>query len=213
MSNKCIYYVYAYLRSKDSKTAKAGTPYYAGKGKGNRAYKPHGKIPVPKDKSLIVFVAVNLTEFGAFALERWMIRWYRRFDLCSGILHNMTDGGEGTSGLRRTEEYLAKRRELYAGRRVAEWKEDTSKKIGDDQRGVAKPSVSKALAGRTFSEEQKAKLKGRTPWNKGKTGLVKSAETPTQCPHCNKIGKTANMHRWHLDNCKFKPLSTASDSR
>lgn len=25
------YYVYAYVRSKDSKTAKAGTPYYIGK--------------------------------------------------------------------------------------------------------------------------------------------------------------------------------------
>ena len=98
-SNKLIFYVYAYLRSKDSKTAKAGTPYYVGKGKGGRAYEPHGRITVPTDKSLIVFLATSLTEFGAFALERWAIRWYGRDDLGLGILRNLTDGGEGATGL------------------------------------------------------------------------------------------------------------------
>lgn len=26
------------------------------------------------------------------------------------------------------------------------------------------------------------------------------------CPHCGKIGAKNIMHRWHLDNCKFKQL-------
>lgn len=38
MSSNHIYYVYAYIRSKDSDTAKAGTPYYIGKGKHKRAF-------------------------------------------------------------------------------------------------------------------------------------------------------------------------------
>lgn len=83
------HYVYSYHRED-------GTPYYIGKGSKHRAWiKSKGEIQKPKHTYLICVVAEDLTLTGALALERRLIRWYGRKDLGTGILRNLTDGGDG----------------------------------------------------------------------------------------------------------------------
>lgn len=86
------YYIYAYLREDL-------TPYYIGKGKDDRAWYEDGhRIHLPRDRNLIIILEQNLTNIGSLALERRYIRWYGRKDLGTGILRNMTDGGDGADG-------------------------------------------------------------------------------------------------------------------
>ena len=73
------YYTYAYLRED-------GTPYYIGKGKGNRINCKHRRrntkhFSPPNDKNRIIFLKQNLTEEEAFKHEKYMIFVLGRKDL------------------------------------------------------------------------------------------------------------------------------------
>ena len=84
---------YSYLWLRDD-----GTPYYAGKGKGRRAFQTqHRRIHPPKDR-LRILVTPCGTEAEAFALEIYTIDLYGRKDLGTGCLRNLTNGGEGNAG-------------------------------------------------------------------------------------------------------------------
>ena len=110
MHSNTIYYVYQWLRED-------GTPYYVGKGKGNRAF---AKRPFAPSKERIEIIKSNLTEQQAFDLEIELIAKYGRKDNGTGILRNKTDGGDGVAGYwlgrKHTEESIKKMSDAWRGK-------------------------------------------------------------------------------------------------
>lgn len=164
MNNK--YYTYAYLREDR-------TPYYIGKGEGNRAYSKYHNVPLPKDRNRIIFLKKNLTEEEAFRHETYLIAVLGRKDLGTGILRNLTDGGEGVSGYKHNQERLEKMSKAHIGnqnRKGHKHTEETKRKLSEAQRGKI---------GYKHTEETKRKM---SELKKGKSLGPKSEE------HKKKIG-------------------------
>jgi hypothetical protein len=170
MVNLNRFYTYAYLREDR-------TPYYIGKGRGSRVYSSARTINKPRDKSRIVFLKKNLTEAEAFRHEIYMIAVFGRIDLETGILHNKTNGGEGTSGRICSEESKAKISSSNKGKKPPEetrqlWKiqrkgrklsEETKRKISEGNKGkkLSKEQIERLVAihkGKKRSEEYRKKL-------------------------------------------------------
>jgi len=134
------FYTYAFMR-------KDGTPYYIGKGRDRRWKRGHNVFVPPVER--VLFLKTGLVEEDAFRHEIYMIAVLGRKDVGTGILRNITDGGEGLSGYVFSDESKAKISSALTGRLYPE-------------RGQ---KISVALT-------------GRAAWNKGLVGDPRCAGPP-----------------------------------
>jgi hypothetical protein len=174
-----VYYVYI-LRD----PRKENEPFYVGKGKDSRAefhgnkadiHNPFKTNVINKIKEVglepvIEYYKEHIEESIAFAEEIALIKQYGRRDNGTGILTNLTDGGEGSSGYIRTAGATEK---WYATRKNSGYRhsEEVKGRIAKSNTGQkrseeTKKRLSESHIGKIQSEEsnlkRSAKLKGRT---------------------------------------------------
>lgn len=138
-------------------------------------------------------------------MEPHFINEYRSwvgFEDCNG--YNITRGGEGTTGWKRSPELIESHRQQIKGRKQSA--EHVAKRAsalrgrmfpsrqGKKHTEESRKKMSSALKGKPKSEAHKAAMKNRPQDTKILT-----------CPHCGKIGDYKNMNRWHMDRCKYNP--------
>lgn len=165
MSN---FYTYLWLRED-------GTPYYVGKGKGDRGFTSEGhRVRCPLDVSLIL-VQEWPTETDALQAECFLISFYGRCDLGTGCLRNLTDGGEGlcnpsrevrakmSEAARRTRNGLGKKRTPEQRQALSDaHKGQIPWTKGNFHSAATKDKISRAHTGKCFnSPEHYRKLSSR----------------------------------------------------
>ena len=197
------FYVYMYLTLD-------GVPFYIGKGKDNRASNISGHLSTNHRNSLlknkirkvgvdnikIHFLHINLAEEAAFRWEKYWIKYIGRRDLKEGSLCNLTEGGDGSSGRKCSEE--------------------TRKKISNAQLIYQKTHLN-PFAGKTYSSDALCKMRetvlGRSPWNKG---IPRSEETRRKISKTSRgqfVGKNNPMYgKIHTEGTKQK-ISRANKGR
>lgn len=122
---------YVYLHKKPD-----GTPFYVGKGTGNRAYAFarrstwHKNIVAKYGRQNIIIEIINcINESQAFDLEKIYIKQLKNDGV---MLVNLTEGGEGCAGLKRgapSEEHRAKNAAAKLGNKIRKGSKHTAESI------------------------------------------------------------------------------------
>jgi hypothetical protein len=199
-------------------------------GKNGRAWDKRHSVNLPP-KERIQIIQEGMTRQEAIDLEISLIAKYGRKDLGTGVLHNRTNGGDGTSlpgalngmwGKKHSPESLDKIKKARAKQvfkpKSEEWKAERKKlwKTLIEERGRFGPEKHSP---ETIEKLRRAN-KGK-PGSKKLVGVPKSEEHKKRisegrlkgkkaehliCSYCTKECDPGNYSRWHGEKCRFKIL-------
>ena len=220
------FYVYEHVRQDTGKV------FYVGKGSGNRYRIAKGgrrncywwKVARKAGWAPRIVFRTDDEEL-AFLAEVELIDKHRRI---GSPLTNATDGGEGPSGHRHSDEtkqLLRRKACITRGDDNPSRRPEVRRRISEAQRAMgenhptkrpeARRRMSAAAKGRKPSPETRAKLSesrmgiknhffGRHHSRESVELMRKhaTAAIPVTCPHCGKTGGRSVMQRWHFDRCR-----------
>ena len=187
-----MYYTYAYLREDK-------TPYYIGKGKNKRAYSKRDRVVPLPPKDRILILKQNLTEEEAFKHEIYMIAIFGRKDLGTGILRNLTDGGDGASNWGTAEKRSEIAKKIHANRTPQQRSEIVRK--GWETLPIHERSKRAKQRSSGLTTQQRKEISRRTMMNlpeeqrknnARKAGLKGGVVTSSQKWQCTETGYISN---------------------
>lgn len=190
------FYVYVHRK------ATTGQVFYVGKGHGKRAFSSlsrnrQWKFIVAKHGYTVEMVQNNLQEWYAFELEKELIAYYCRENLC-----NLTDGGEGQSNP--SEATRKKMRDNNAMKNLAYREKISVSNSGKKRTEETKKKLSDAHKGKKQSEETKQKramkLKGKTRPQHVIDALVKARSVAVKCSNGLIFTSCTDASRWLIAN-------------
>jgi hypothetical protein len=190
-----MFYVYEHTRPDN------GVVFYVGKGKGSRLNSMHDRnrhwnnIVAKVGSFKAIKIVENEDEELVFLAEQERIDQLRRIGV---KLCNVTNGGEGTSGRILSSESRAKigvRHSQESYDRALEKRKAmypfTAEHIKN--MSISRQGEKNHMFGKTHSQEAREKIR-----------QARLNAPKITCPHCDKVGDSCNMARWHFDRCKFK---------